>query len=107
LLKIRWTDETGKPRREIATLEDISSTGLCLKVENPIPRDTIITILYPSGQYQGRIKHCDAYMDWFFVGVEFLPGYRWTKEHFAPAHLLEFRVRPRQSKQKPHTSIDD
>jgi len=107
LLKIRWKDEEGRLRREIATLEDISPGGVCLKVENPIPRDTSITILYPNGQYQGRVKRCDPQMDWFFIGIEFKPGYRWSKEHFEPAHLLEFRFRASQSEQKTSPSIDD
>lgn len=93
LLKIRWTDDTGSSHREVATLEDISPTGACLKVEKPIPVGTTLAILYPSGSYQAQVKRCDPQMDWYFVGVEFAPGYRWSKEQFEPAHLLEFRFR--------------
>jgi len=91
LLKIRWTDEAGSGRRELATLEDISPTGACLKVENEIPVGTTLTILYPRGSYQGRVKHCDPQRDWYFVGVEFTPGYRWSREQYEPAHLLQLR----------------
>lgn len=93
LLKIRWTDESGSGHRELATLEDISPTGACLKVEQAIPVGTTLTILYPAGTYQGQVKHCDPQMNWYFVGVEFAPGYRWSKEQFEPAHLLQFRFR--------------
>ncbi len=106
LLKIRWTDESGTGHRELATLEDISRTGACLKVEKAIPVGTTLTILYPSGSYQGRVKHCDPQMDWYFVGVEFAPGYRWSKEQFKPAHLLQFRFRPgKQAKPKSSKSL--
>jgi hypothetical protein len=106
LLKIRWTDESGAGRREVATLEDISPTGACLKVENPIPVGTTLTILYPSGSYQGRVQHCDPQMDWYFVGVEFTPGYRWSREQYEPAHLLQFRFRAgKQAKAKPPKSM--
>lgn len=97
LLKIRWTDESGSGRRELATLEDISPTGASLKVENSIPVGTRLTILYHSGAYQGRVKHCDPQMDWYFVGVEFSPGHRWSKEQYEPAHLLQFRLRSGKS----------
>ncbi len=97
LLKIRWKDEAGRSHRELATLDDISPKGLCLKVESPIPPATIITILYPNGQYIGTVKHCDPQMEWYFVGVEFQPGYRWSKEHFEPAHLLDLQLRARQT----------
>ena len=93
LLKIRWTDKSGSGHRELATLEDISPKGACLKVENPIPLGTMLTILYPSGAYQGQVRRCDPQMDWYFVGVEFAPGYRWSREQFEPAHLLQFRFR--------------
>ncbi len=106
LLKIRWTDESGSGRREIATLEDISPTGACLKVEKAIPVGTTLTILYHSGSYQGHVKRCDPQMDWYFVGVEFAPGYRWSKEQFEPAHLLEFRLRSaKQAKAKVSKSV--
>jgi hypothetical protein len=93
LLKIRWTDASGSGHREFATLEDISPTGACLKVEKAIPVGTTLTILYPAGTYQGQVKHCDPQMEWYFVGVEFAPGYRWSREQFEPAHLLQFRFR--------------
>ncbi len=106
LLKIRWSDESGASRRELATLEDISPTGACLKVEKAIPVGTTLTILYPSGSYQGQVKHCDPQMDWYFVGVEFSPGYRWSKEKFEPAHLLQFRFRPgKPAKAKASKSV--
>ena len=101
LLKIRWKDSKGNAQRETATLEDISAGGVCLKVENPIPPGTPVVILYPSGQYQGRVKHCDTQMDWHFIGVEFEHGYRWSKEHFEPEHLLQFRFRPPAAKARP------
>jgi len=93
LLKVRWTDDSGSSHRELATLEDISPTGACLKVEKAIPVGTTVTILYPSGSYQGQVRHCDPQMDWHFIGVEFAPGYRWSKDQFEPAHLLQFRFR--------------
>ena len=93
LLKIRWSDDSGASHRELATLEDISPTGACLKVEKAIPVGTTLTILYPSGSYQGQVRHCDPQMEWYFIGVEFSPGYRWSKDQFEPAHLLQFRFR--------------
>jgi len=101
LLKIRWKDPEGNRHKEIATLEDISAGGVCLKVEVPIPPGTPVAILYPGGQYQGRVKHCDPQAGWHFIGVEFEPGYTWSKEQFEPAHLLQLRFRSPAAKERP------
>jgi len=89
LIKIVWTDESGAKQKEMAALEDISPGGACLQVEHPIPIDTPISILYPDGRYYGRIRYCNYQHTGYFVGVEFDPGYEWSKHQFKPSHLLE------------------
>ncbi len=93
LLKIRWKDGGGVSHGEIAMLEDISTGGLCLKMETPVAPGTSVAVLYPGGHYRGRVKHCETQMGWYFIGVEFEPGYRWTKDQYQPEHLLQFRFR--------------
>lgn len=100
LLKIRWTDPEGAIHKEVVTLEDISPGGVCVKVEKPVPAGTQVALFYPGGHYRGRIKHCETRMNWYFIGVEFEPGYRWSQEQFDPAHLLRFRFRSPKGKEK-------
>jgi len=93
LLKIRWKDEGGCAHREYASLEDISERGLCLRLDLPINPGCQVTILYPKGKYEGRVKHCHFENDNHLIGIEFLPGYRWSRRQYDPAHLLQFRLK--------------
>lgn len=92
LIKIVWIDESGSKQKELAALEDISPGGACIQVEHPIPRGTAISILYPDGRYHGRIRYCVFQHTGYFVGIEFDPGYEWSKNQFMPSHLLELRA---------------
>ncbi len=93
LLKIRWRDEDGTAHREYATLEDISEGGLCIRMDPPIAPGCLITIRYPKGKYEGTVKYCLTEDGSHVVGVEFLPGYRWSRRQYSPPHLLQFRLR--------------
>jgi hypothetical protein len=89
LIKIAWTDASGARQKELAALEDISPGGACLQIDHPIPVDTGISILYSKGRYRGRVRYCVFQQTGYFLGVEFDPGYRWSKQDFMPSHLLE------------------
>jgi hypothetical protein len=91
LLKIVWIDESGSKQKELAALEDISRGGACIQVEHPIPMDTPISILYPDGRYHGRVRYCVFQHTGYFVGIEFDPGYEWSKSQYMPSHLLELQ----------------
>jgi hypothetical protein len=89
LIKIVYTDESGRKQKEMAALEDIAPAGVCLQLEHPIPVDTPISILYPDGRYHGRTRYCIFQQTGYFLGVQFDPGYEWSKDQFSPSHLLE------------------
>jgi len=93
LVKIVYKDAKGRRRSELVALEDISANGACLQVEEPISPDTSLSILYPEGRYHGRVRYCTFQQTGYFVGIEFDPGYRWSKEQFNPAHLLELQLK--------------
>jgi hypothetical protein len=91
-------DGDGEAREAYATLEDISAHGACLQVEDPIQESVPITILYPSGEYIGKVKYCFFQLTGYFVGVEFASGYQWSQKQYNPSHLLRLRL------QKPEDS---
>jgi hypothetical protein len=98
LIKIVWTDGSGGKQKELAALEDISPGGACLQVEHPIPVNTPISILYPEGRYHGRIRYCVFQHTGYFLGIQFDPGYQWSKRQYMPSHLLEIHsVRSKKS----------
>ena len=50
LVDIRWKDQAGRSRRAVASLEDISVSGVCLQVDVQIPVYSTVRITYPSGE---------------------------------------------------------
>jgi hypothetical protein len=91
LVEIQWRDQTGRRRRAMANLEDISLSGACLQVERPIPLGCAVSLAYPSGELAGTVKYCVFREIGYFLGVEFEPGTRWSPRSFRPQHLLDPR----------------
>jgi hypothetical protein len=91
LVDVRWKDKSGRTRRTVANLEDISLSGACVQVDLPIPLQTTLQISYPKGELQGRVCYCIYREIGYFLGVEFEPGFRWSLRHFRPQHLLDPR----------------
>ena len=91
LVDVQWKDQTGRIRRSIANLEDISLSGACLQVERPVPLGTPYRIHYPKGILSGKVKYCVFREIGYFLGIEFEPGTRWSRNDFRPQHLLDPR----------------
>jgi hypothetical protein len=91
LVDIQWKDPTGRNRRGVANLEDISLSGACLQVERPVVLGSAIRMTYPNGELTGRVKYCVFREIGYFLGVEFDPGNRWSQRSFRPQHLLDPR----------------
>jgi hypothetical protein len=92
LLTIRWTEDDRRSRSEVANVEDISATGVCLHLEHSIPPGTEVSLRYPKGKYQGKVKYCTSQEIGYLLGIAFDNGYRWSKTDFQPSHLLELRL---------------
>lgn len=91
LVDIQWKDDSGRVRRDVANLEDISLSGACLQVERPVPLGTAFRITYPKGVLSGKVKYCVFREVGYFLGIEFAEGTRWSKDDFRPQHLLDPR----------------
>jgi hypothetical protein len=91
LVDLQWKDKSGRTRRAIANLEDISVSGACLQVERPIPLGTLVRVTYPKGELICRIKYCVFREIGYFLGVEFEDGQKWTEREFKPQHMLDPR----------------
>ena len=91
LIDVQWRERTGRVRRAVANLEDISLSGACLQVDAPIPLQTGVLLSFPKGEMQGRVCYC-VYRDiGYFVGIQFDAGFRWSLQQFRPQHLLDPR----------------
>jgi|SRR4051794_15661649 len=91
LVDVNWKDKTGRTRRAVANLEDISGSGACLQVDTPVPLQTVVKISFPRGELQGTVRYCVYRQIGYFLGVEFEPGSRWSLRMFRPQHLLDPR----------------
>jgi hypothetical protein len=93
LVTIVYQGEDGRKNKANAILEDISPGGACIQLEQPIALDTSVSILYPHGRYYGVVRHCELGQTGYFAGVQFSPGYRWSRQRFTPEHLLQLSLR--------------
>jgi hypothetical protein len=84
-----------------AVLEDISTRGACVQVEERIPLGATILISAlisagstPNGcrepaRFSGHVSYC-AYRDYgYFVGVRFAEETKWSSVVFEPQHLTD------------------
>jgi len=108
LVDVRWKDKTGRTRRAVANLEDISLSGACLQLDAPIPLETTLWIGHAKGELMGRIRYCVYREIGYFIGVQFEPGSKWTQKAFRPMHLLDPRrlvSRPKPNGEAPVSTI--
>jgi hypothetical protein len=91
LVDVRWKDKSGRQRKVVANLEDISLSGACLQTDNPIPLESSVHIHYRKGELEGRVRYCVFREIGYFIGIEFQPGNKWSQRLFRPMHLLDPR----------------
>ena len=70
-------------------LEDISTSGACLQLEEPVPLETEILRGTSRRKFPCRVRYCVYRETANFVGVEMEGGSRWSKRMFRPRHLLD------------------
>lgn len=92
LVDVRWREKSGRNRRAVANLEDISLSGACIQLETQIPTSTFVRISYPKGEFSGVVRYCMFKEIGFFVGIQFDAGCKWSKNAFKPLHLLDPRT---------------
>jgi len=91
LVPVEWKDRSGRMRRTMANLEDISMAGACLQVETEIPVGTAVKFTVSKGVLSGVVRYATYREIGYFLGVQFDPGIKWTPRTFRPMHLLDPR----------------
>jgi hypothetical protein len=89
LVEVVWQPESGKQRRSIANLEDISLCGACVQIEREISPGTTIAINYGDGELLGTVRYCLYRELGYFLGIELNESSRWSSQHYKPQHLLD------------------
>lgn len=93
LVKVTWTPNLEDPYMEHmdwAILGDISPSGACLEIEEPIPVDTVVCLEFGEERCQAVVRYCKYDMVNYLLGVEFENGYRWSSNRWEPKHLIQF-----------------
>lgn len=91
LVNIAWKESSGRGRRGMAILENISASGACLQLERPLPVDTEVSLRLPKGQLKGQVRYCVYREIGYFVGLQFAEGSRWSRRLYQPQHLLDLQ----------------
>jgi hypothetical protein len=91
MLEITWKKGAGKAHRETALLEDISHSGACLQLEQPVPLGAQLRWESPRQVFTGRVMYCVYREIGYFVGVEFDPVSKWSRSAYRPQHLLDLQ----------------
>src|SRR5579871_5653822 len=91
MVDVQWKDKTGRTRRSLANLEDISLSGACVQTDRPIPLQTSLSIRYPKGELLGIVRYCVYREIGYFLGIEFAPGTKWSAREYKPQHMLDPR----------------
>lgn len=91
LVQVVWNDKSGRERRRVANLEDISLTGICLQMESLVPEGSLLSMRYGDGELVGTVRYCVFRDGAYFLGIRFEEGCRWSTRHFRPQHLLDPR----------------
>jgi hypothetical protein len=91
MVEVCWRDQAGRTRKATGLLEDISACGACLQMETAVPLEAEIHWESPQQAFAGRVRYCVYREIGYFVGVEFEPESRWSKETYKPQHLLDLQ----------------
>src|SRR5215471_13983263 len=89
MVSVVWQDQSGKSRRAMGLLEDISESGACLQLEVSVPLGTPIQWSSPNQEFSGHVRYCVYREIGYFVGVEFNAASKWSEQTYTPQHLLD------------------
>jgi hypothetical protein len=85
-----WTQEKESFKTEWAILGDISPSGACLEIEEPVPVNAIVELDFGGDRCQAIVQYCKYDKVNYLLGVKFTPEYRWSSNRWEPKHLIQF-----------------
>ena len=91
LVKVRIEDAAGA-REVMAILEDISPSGACIQLEAAELEGADVEVICATCRLRGRVRYCRAAPLGYDIGIAFEERRSWSRQRFAPKHLLEVPV---------------
>ena len=92
LIKMAWATEAEYSRSDWAILGDISPSGACLEIDEPIPVDAVVELEFGADRCEAVVQYCKYDKVNYLLGVEFREGYRWSSNRWEPKHLIQFNL---------------
>lgn len=89
IVRVTCADDVGHLSQDVANLDDASSGGACLLVNNPIPAGTAVMVTCHTVEFMSRVRHCTPHELGWLVGVEFDSDARWDLEVDTLGHLVD------------------
>lgn len=87
LARVNWTVGNEAFETKDALLEDISTLGGCVQMEQPVPVGSAIVVTFNGERFSGKVRYCLSGEFGYYVGVKFADGNPWSKDLAMPAHL--------------------
>lgn len=74
---VQWQDQQGQLRKVSGHLKDISLSGACLQIGQPIPWKTPLRITHVAQDVTGKVRYCTSRGATYFIGVRLDAGSEW------------------------------
>ena len=88
LVRLDWLAGEDNFRSEQALLEDISPTGGCVQLDEPVALGSIVMLTVGTTPFYGHVCYCTWRDDGYFVGLRFSNDTMWSVGVVEPRHLV-------------------
>jgi PilZ domain len=75
-----WQDESGASHTILGILDNMSRSGVSIRVSEPIPVGSRLQILAPGDEFSGIVVHCHLYRQEFLLGLRRLTAARFPSK---------------------------
>ena len=91
LVRLDWITEDDNLRSEQALLEDISSMGGCVQMEEPVALGSTMMLTVGTTPFYGHVCYCTLRDEGYFVGLRFSKDSIWSAGIVRPKHLISLQ----------------
>ncbi|GEM_PF-494379 len=88
-VQLWWKPDGRWKRKGVGVLEDISHSGACVQMEDPVPKGIPVRVKHPSWKVEGEVRYCLYRECGYFVGIALSENSKWSEQLFRPKHLLD------------------
>ena len=87
LIKVRVED--AQNAELTGNLEDISPSGACVQLEQPVEVGARVCLMLQRRRFKGQVRYCVKDEIGYFAGIQFDTGRLWSRKLYTPKHLLD------------------